>query len=261
MSWRRHRPRSGEAIGLTIKAGGTGLTLTKSHHMLFVDLNWVPANNIQAEDRICRIGQDRGCLYKTLVANHEMDMRVHEILAVKMELIQATIKRSSEIERALPDVKELERIEEEQQQIRKEAADAAKAKAEELERKLQTGEARKCTDCGTLVEIRTAGPKAKNPGKKYFRCNKCGNFEWANQKPVSPELKTWTHRALQILAGSCDGARTEDGHGFNKFDTGFGKSLAYKSELTSQEVRQGRKMVQKYRGQLANAGHWPPPKN
>lgn len=41
--------------------------------------------------------------------------------------------------------------------------------------------------------------------------------------------------ALQYLSGVCDGARTLDGHGFNRLDTDFGKSLAERSltaELT-----------------------------
>jgi intein/homing endonuclease len=42
-----------KGVGLTIKAGGVGLTLTRASHALFVDLDWTPALNIQAEDRMC----------------------------------------------------------------------------------------------------------------------------------------------------------------------------------------------------------------
>lgn len=46
---------------MNIIAGGVGVTLTKSHDMIMVDFDWTPANMIQAEDRICRVGQDELC--------------------------------------------------------------------------------------------------------------------------------------------------------------------------------------------------------
>jgi SNF2 family DNA or RNA helicase len=33
-------------------AGGVGLTLTAGTHVIFQDLDWVPANHRQAEDRL-----------------------------------------------------------------------------------------------------------------------------------------------------------------------------------------------------------------
>lgn len=82
-------------IALTIQAGGTAITLTAAHHVLFVDLDWTPALNEQAEDRVCRIGQDRGVIVKRLVADHAMDQSVTKLLSAKQTAIQAAVGLSA----------------------------------------------------------------------------------------------------------------------------------------------------------------------
>ena len=44
---------------LSLKAGGTGLTLTAANHVVHVDRWWNPAVEDQATDRAFRIGQRR----------------------------------------------------------------------------------------------------------------------------------------------------------------------------------------------------------
>jgi hypothetical protein len=82
-------------IALTIKAGGVGLTLTKAHQALFVDLEWTPALNCQAEDRICRIGQDRGCIIRRLIGRHEIVEIVAEKLIEKQRLIDGSVEQAA----------------------------------------------------------------------------------------------------------------------------------------------------------------------
>ena len=81
-----------KGIALTIQAGGVGLTLTRASKMLFVDLDWVPANNWQAEDRICRLGQtsDKVTIYR-MVSDHRLDKHVHSLLVEKIALIENAI--------------------------------------------------------------------------------------------------------------------------------------------------------------------------
>ena len=63
-------------------------------------------------------------------------------------------------------------------------------------------------------------------------------------------------QALHELASRCDGAGTEDGQGFNKADSYFGKSMA-KISIEQWSPKQKRaiwRMLQKYKGQLAGYG-------
>lgn len=83
-------------VGATIDAGGVAITLTRASHALFVDRDWTPALNSQAEDRICRIGQTRGCVITNLVATHKLDKRVTELLTIKTALATATLATNGE---------------------------------------------------------------------------------------------------------------------------------------------------------------------
>ncbi len=79
-----------KGVALTIQAGGVGITLTHARMMLMIDLDWVPANNWQAEDRLVRIGQeaDAVTIYR-MVSNHPLDRHVHSLIAEKVRLIEA----------------------------------------------------------------------------------------------------------------------------------------------------------------------------
>lgn len=80
-----------QGVACTIQAGGVGITLTRAWKSLFIDQDWVPANNWQAEDRICRMGQksDKVEIVR-LISNHPLDRRLMEILSNKAALIEKT---------------------------------------------------------------------------------------------------------------------------------------------------------------------------
>lgn len=90
-----------KGIGCTIRAASLGITLTHASHLLMVDLEWTPALNKQAEDRVCRIGQTLPCVIKCLVADHEIDTMVWDKLFLKQQLIEATIVHQPNRERSL----------------------------------------------------------------------------------------------------------------------------------------------------------------
>lgn len=69
-----------------IQAAGVGLTLTASSHVIFAELDWVPANMMQAEDRAHRIGQHESVLSQLLVLEGSLDARMAEVLVAKMAI-------------------------------------------------------------------------------------------------------------------------------------------------------------------------------
>jgi len=80
-----------KGVACSIKAGGVAITLTRASNSLFIDEEWTPSLNRQAQDRIHRIGQSRGVVITRLVAAHALDRRVAELLAEKTEIIEASI--------------------------------------------------------------------------------------------------------------------------------------------------------------------------
>jgi len=74
-----------------IQAAGVGLTLTASHHVVFAELDWVPANMSQAEDRCHRIGQDDSVLIQHLVLEDSFDARMAKSLVEKQNIIDGVL--------------------------------------------------------------------------------------------------------------------------------------------------------------------------
>ena len=72
-----------------IIAGGVGITLTAGTHVLFQDLDWVPANHSQAEDRCYRLGQIKKVTVEYLYADGTLDSYIAELLEAKIALIAA----------------------------------------------------------------------------------------------------------------------------------------------------------------------------
>ncbi|NCV86931.1 MAG: DEAD/DEAH box helicase, partial [Oxalobacteraceae bacterium] len=70
-------------------AGGVGLNLTAATHVIFQDLDWVPANHLQAEDRCYRIGQDKQVTVEYLLADGTLDRYIARLLEAKLKLNQA----------------------------------------------------------------------------------------------------------------------------------------------------------------------------
>ncbi len=79
----------------SIHAAGVGITLTAAQNMLFAELDWTPANMLQAEDRIHRIGQEGNALIQQLVFDESLDAKMAETLVRKMGVIERALDKMS----------------------------------------------------------------------------------------------------------------------------------------------------------------------
>ena len=75
----------------SLRAGGTGLTLTEANHVVHLDRWWNPAVENQATDRVHRIGQSRVVQVRTLVAPGTVEDRIDELLEAKRDLAELTL--------------------------------------------------------------------------------------------------------------------------------------------------------------------------
>lgn len=69
-----------------IKAAGVGLTLTAANTVVFAELDWVPGNVTQAEDRAHRIGQHKSVNIIHVVVDGSLDSRLARALVAKQEV-------------------------------------------------------------------------------------------------------------------------------------------------------------------------------
>jgi len=74
-----------------IKAAGTGHTLTAAHNVVFAELDWVPGNLDQAEDRCHRIGQEDTVFVQHLVIDGSLDAKMVETVIGKQKVIKRGI--------------------------------------------------------------------------------------------------------------------------------------------------------------------------
>ncbi|WP_131763359.1 DEAD/DEAH box helicase, partial [Actinomadura fibrosa] len=76
---------------LSLKAAGTGLTLTAANHVVHVDRWWNPAVEDQATDRAFRIGQTRNVQVRKFICVGTMEERVDEMIERKKALADSIV--------------------------------------------------------------------------------------------------------------------------------------------------------------------------
>ncbi|HSI86032.1 MAG TPA: DEAD/DEAH box helicase [Candidatus Methylacidiphilales bacterium] len=76
---------------LSLKAGGTGLTLTAASHVVHFDRWWNPAVENQATDRAFRIGQKRNVLVHKFVTSGTLEEKIDALITDKQETADAIL--------------------------------------------------------------------------------------------------------------------------------------------------------------------------
>ena len=184
-----------KGIALTIQAGGVGLTLTRAWKALFVDLDWTPSWNSQAEDRICRIGQTKPVEIVHMVSDHVLDIHIHDLLSYKIKLFNQTVDASI----AVNPVQSREADSETEEQYTARIArieDELKAKDEA--RKKEIG----LQKVGIIIEREIARLQKKT---EFVSLNLPTSFSEEQQKVIADALKSM----LKV----CDGAMMRDSQG------------------------------------------------
>jgi SNF2 family DNA or RNA helicase len=76
---------------ISLRAGGTGLTLTRATHVIHLDRWWNPAVEDQATDRAHRIGQSRTVFVHRLVSAGTVEERIDAMIERKRDLAQRVV--------------------------------------------------------------------------------------------------------------------------------------------------------------------------
>lgn len=246
--------QKGELKGLagTIQAMGTGLTLLTNidvidcDTMLFLDQSWLPAENSQAEDRICRIhkqGKVRNrCNYITLLWDHNVDRHVYNLVAKKQETVDLSVGAASDTKLADPVLQALREASKEitnpvaldisEDEITdlvealKEAKEAKdKAKAEAKAKAIALGKWDSYKDRWLARGIEFA-KSLLSESDTDTDSEGSSRPNYGIEIPIVPAPVKWAILgAISQLDAACDGANSKDGMGFNKSDTGFFKTI------------------------------------
>lgn len=218
-----------KGVGVTIRAGGVGITLTKAWKALFVDLDWNPGSNWQAEDRICRIGQlSNTCEIIRMVSKHTLDIHVQRLLQWKIAMVQAAIEDS--VKAYVP-------------------ANNGKTVTYqgETEEQFQARMIKVTTEAETKI---AASSKDEAKGKM--------DAIHARQKargtrtilPLTDKRVKALKQAFRFMLSVCDGAEMRDGQGFNKPDAFIAHVILSTDLETTQEVEAAYYMLTRYYRQL-----------
>jgi SWI/SNF-related matrix-associated actin-dependent regulator 1 of chromatin subfamily A len=223
-----------KGVGVSIKAGGVGINLTHAWKALFVDLDWTPAANWQAEDRIARIGQlSNKVEIIRMVSDHPLDLHIQNMLVDKIDTIIRAIDSSVHGEKV--EVKsgvQGETEEEFQARINKLLE---RAEADIKERKARAESDRKIAAKGKVGVIHSR-EKARLTKKVL---------------PLTVERTEAVRDSFKYMLSVCDGAHTWDNVGFNKPDASVAHWLLSSGLETDQEVEAAQYMLTRYHRQLA----------
>ena len=222
-----------KGVGISIRAGGVGLTLTRAHKALFVDLDWTPASNWQAEDRICRIGQTANTVeIIRMVSDHPLDIHVQNMLVDKIDTINRSIDQSIQGE-----VNQGRSVNADPQGETEEEFQARMQRVAQMEANNAAEEQRKAKE---YAKSRVSGIHARESARMSRQ-----------MLPLTPERSEQVRQAFSFMLNVCDGAVQRDGQGFNKPDAAVAHCLLTAGLDTTEELEAGFMILSRYHRQLS----------
>jgi SWI/SNF-related matrix-associated actin-dependent regulator 1 of chromatin subfamily A len=199
----------------SIQAAGVGITLTAAAIAVLAELDWVPGNVTQLEDRLLRIGQLKTVLIQHLVLQDSIDARMAKMLVEKQAVIDKALDAQITNDTSYPERPVS-------------ALPTASSDAVAPDAAIEYQPKNKAATAAETVD-RLAAVAAT----------------------LTPEMIIEIHRKLQILAAmDSDRANAKNGVGFNKIDSAIGHSLADAPRLTPRQAALAQKFLIKYRAQL-----------
>jgi hypothetical protein len=218
----------------TIRAAGVGLTLTASSTVLFGELDWVPGNVSQAEDRCHRIGQTNSVLVQHLVVDGSLDARLAQVLVEKQSVIDAAMDDKTAtgemVDEASLDVDSLMVVE-------------TPVEPEKVERQ---------TVRRDVASAQPGDPAVRRADRKVAQ--RCATSGVSREKlleegiGMSPSAAVVAQQAVRRLAAhDPDGALLRNDVGFSKADVFLGHALAQIQSPDAIHYAMMRRLVLRYR--------------
>ena len=252
-----------KGVALTVQAGGVGLTLTRAAHMLFVDLDWTPALNAQAEARIKRIGQKAAHVhYTTMVVQHPVDARVLQLLEHKTKLFRQSIDAVAD-EYKVPGPAQPERVEgtyipthgplppfEETPYERNLRIKQDRAHREHMMRqKALIAAKREALQQSQKIHDEALRRHAARQGVSLWLDAERTATVGYTHRYIDPDR---LRDALAYMLGRCDGAQAKDDVGFNALDARHARYAIYLDiETNPQHSEFLARLLYKYKRQLS----------
>ncbi|KAJ1982452.1 hypothetical protein H4R34_001711 [Dimargaris verticillata] len=80
---------------MSTKAGNAGINLTTANHVILMDMWWNPASDMQAIDRVHRVGQQKPVFVYRMLVNNTVEEQLYTLQTAKLNNIQGTFEQNT----------------------------------------------------------------------------------------------------------------------------------------------------------------------
>lgn len=236
----------------TIMAAGVGLTLTAASTVVFAELDWVPGNVSQAEDRCHRIGQRDTVLVQHLVVDGSLDARLAQTLVDKQAVLDAALDdptgRATFMAEEMMDFESLTIVDDDvAEAVEREAAEREALRQADREARRRAAEARQEAAQQRAGES-TADRKVSQRAATLRISRDVLVREGEAMSAMQQQAARSAVRYLAML--DPDGAQVLNGVGFSKADVYLGHTLSALAEPAPAHWAMMRRLALRYPRQV-----------